>query len=76
MIRITLIKPLPLTSFANVNVSWCIGGALMNNFAFQKEAGIQADVRQKSLLLPAFMHRLVVNRISKYDAIGHSGPRK
>lgn len=63
MIRITLIKPLPLKSFTHVNVSYCIG-AVMNDFAFQNEAGMQANAR------------LLVNRVNKYDAIGYLRPQK
>ena len=75
MIRITLIKPLPLNSFAHVNVGECIG-PVMNDFAFQKKAGMQAYVWHRPLPLPDFTDRLLVNAISKYDAIGHLRPQK
>lgn len=75
MIRITLIKPLPLNSFAGVNVS-CGVGPVMNDFAFQKKIGMQADVWHRFLLLPGFIHRLLVNKVSKYDAKGLLRPQK
>lgn len=72
MIRITLIKPLPPESFADVSESCCIG-AVMTDFAFQKKAGMQAEVWHRPFLLPGFIDRLLVNRVSKYDAIGLQG---
>lgn len=75
MIRITLIKPLPLISFCKTNGSYCIG-IETDQYAFQKEAGIRMNIACQPIPAAAFEVRPAVSRAYKYDTKGLSGPPK